>query len=205
MSLRIVFDFGAVLLRWRPAVVLQQVLPQPSAPALRELQATVFQAYGGDWGDFDLGLIEPDVLADRIHRRSGLPTSAVLAVVTAAMDELQPQPAVLSLLLQLRARGLPCSYLSNMPKPFANRLEQRWPLSQWFDSGVFSGRVHLAKPDAAVFALAADRYGSAGRDCLLVDDHPANVAAARAAGWQAHLFVDAPGLARELRLRSLLS
>lgn len=205
MSLRVVFDFGAVLLRWRPAVVLQQALPQPSADALRELQATVFQGYGGDWGDFDLGLIGAKALAERIQRRSGLAEAAVLRVVAAATEELQPQPAVLSLLLQLRARGVPCSYLSNMPQPFADRIEQRWPLAQWFDSGVFSGRVQLGKPDPAIFALAQQRYGSAAGDLLLVDDHPANVAAARAAGWQAHLFVDAPGLARDLRARGLLS
>ena len=91
-----------------------------------------------------------------------------------------------------------------MPAPCAAQLEARWPWSDWFESGVFSSRVHLSKPDPRIFALAAERFGTAAADCLLIDDHPANIEAAQAAGWQAHLFVDAPRLRRALQGRGLL-
>lgn len=200
--MRIVFDLGAVLLRWRPEVVLARCLPPPLD--LAAAKAAVFQGYGGDWGEYDLGRIEPDALAQRLHARTGYPVAALRALINAVPEELLPQPAVLALLLQLKAQGQRLSFLSNMPAPCADALEARWPFTQWFESGVFSSRVHVSKPDLRIFDLAAAHFGSEPADCLLIDDHPANVQAAREAGWHAHLFVDAPTLLRELRSRQLL-
>lgn len=203
---RIVFDFGAVLFRWRPAEVIAQVWPE-KADRPEALQAAVrdcFQAYGGDWGLFDQGLIDADELALRHERRLGWPRAAVLALVEAAAAELQPQPEVLALLMALRAEGHRLSYLSNMPQVLAQGLRQRYPLADWFESGVFSSEVQRCKPDPALFALAAAHYGEAATDCLLIDDHPANIAGAHAAGWQAEPFTDAPALGQALRRRGLL-
>lgn len=203
--MRVVFDFGAVLFRWRPAVVLQQQLGPRSLAALQQAQREVLQGYGGDWGDFDLGFIGEAELTRRIAARTAWPEARLRALIAAVPDELRAQPAVLSLLLQLRQRGHPLSFLSNMPRSYADELERRYPLGHWFDSGLFSGRIGLSKPDPRVFAAAATHFGSPAESCLLIDDHPANVEAARGAGWQAELFVDAPGLQAALRARGLLA
>lgn len=205
MATRVVFDFGAVLFRWRPAVLIQQHLQPRSLSELQSAQREVLQGYGGDWGEFDLGFIDEAELAHRIAARSPWPASRLRALIAAVPDELQAQPAVLSLLLQLKQRGQPLSFLSNMPRSYADQLERRSPLSQWFESGLFSGRVGMSKPDPALFALATERFGSLPADCLLIDDHPANIDAARACGWQAELFVDAPRLRAALRRRGLLA
>lgn len=205
MSLRVVFDFGAVLFRWRPEVLLQQHLAPRSLSELQAARREVLQGYGGDWGEFDLGFIDEAELARRIAARSAWPEPPLRALIKAVPDELRAQPAVLSLLLQLKQRGRPLSFLSNMPRAYADELERRNPLSQWFESGLFSGRVGLSKPDPALYALAAERFGSLPADCLLIDDHPANIAAALACGWQAELFVDAPRLRTALQRRGLLA
>jgi putative hydrolase of the HAD superfamily len=204
--MRVVFDFGAVLFRWRPAVVVSQCWPHRagSAAELNQTVATLFQGYGGDWGDFDLGLIDADETAARIHQRTGWPELEVRQLIDAVPAELQPQPAVLSLLLQLKARRQLCSFLSNMPKPYASALEAANPLRAWFESGLFSGREQLSKPDPRLFARAAERFGTAPGACLLIDDHPANVEAAKACGWQAHLFKDASGLRAALKAQRLI-
>lgn len=204
--MRVVFDFGAVLFRWRPAVVVSRCWPHRSRAAaeLQQTIATLFQGYGGDWGDFDLGLLDAAETAARIHRRTGWPEAEVQQLIAAVPGELQPQAAVLSLLLELKARGVARSFLSNMPKPYALALEAANPLHEWFDSGVFSGREQLSKPDPQLFARAAARFGSEPAACMLIDDHPANVEAARACGWQAHLFTDANGLRAALRALRLL-
>jgi len=64
-----------------------------------------------------------------------------------------------------------------------------WPIS---GGNIYSHEVGLLKPDPDIFKLTCDRLGTAPADCLLVDDHPANVTAARAAGWHAILFEDNP-------------
>ena len=204
---RIVFDFGAVLFRWRPAEVIKQVWPDlaHSPESQKRAVADCFQAYGGDWGLFDQGLIDAHELARRHERRLGWPQTEVLALVAAASAELQPQPEVLALLLRLRDAGHRLSYLSNMPAALADGLRQRHPLTDWFESGVFSSDVKRCKPDPALFALAAAHYGEAPSDCLLVDDHPANISGATAAGWQAEHFTDAASLQQALLRRGLLA
>lgn len=206
MSLRVVFDFGAVLFRWRPGVVVARAWPQRarSAAMLRQTVQDCFQAYGGDWGDFDLGLIGVAELGERIERRTGWPRGELGALLDAARAELQPQAPVLALLLQLQARGWPLSYLSNMPAPLAAGLLRQHPLHQWFESGLFSSEVKRAKPDPACFALACERFGTPAANCLLIDDNPANIEAASACGWQAERFTGAAALRAQLQARGLL-
>ncbi|MBN8504153.1 MAG: HAD family phosphatase [Burkholderiales bacterium] len=206
MSLRVVFDFGAVLFRWRPALVVARAMPHRARTAeqLRHSVRDCFQDYGGDWGQFDLGHIDEQEVLARIHRRTGWSVEELRRLMACVKAELQPQAPVLALLLQLRERGVPLSYLSNMPGSLAEGLERQNPLHVWFESGVFSSRVQLGKPDPAIFALAAQRFEHAPSDCLLIDDNAANIEAARACGWQAERFVGAPALQQALRHRGLI-
>jgi FMN phosphatase YigB (HAD superfamily) len=63
---------------------------------------------------------------------------------------------------------------------------------------VFSSRVHLLKPEPAIFAAAERRFGVAGSSLVFLDDHLPNVLAARTAGWQALHFMDAARAGEEL-------
>ncbi|HRY89400.1 MAG TPA: HAD family phosphatase [Rubrivivax sp.] len=202
----LVFDFAGVLFRWRPLVLLQQVLPQrahDAASALR-LAAAIFQGYEGDWADFDRGRVQPDALVQRIAARTGLPAAELRRVVDAVPAELQPQPAVVALLARLRAAGRRLYYLSNMPEVYAQHLERTHEVVGWFDDGVISARVGLVKPEPAIFALAAQRFGAAPAELLFIDDIAANVRAAQAAGWQALQFDDAAQCEAALHARGLL-
>lgn len=188
---RIVFDLGAVVLRWRPAEVLARELPGRvvDAASAAHWQAQVFQDYGGDWGEYDRGTVSVPTLVARIAARTGLAPAEVQAVVDAVPRELQPIPESVALIARLRAAGHRLHYLSNMPAPCADVLEQREAaLFAQFDSGLFSGRVHHVKPEPAIYALAAEHFGAAPADLVFLDDHGPNVDAARAAGWQALQF-----------------
>ncbi len=189
----IVFDFAGVLFNWQPLALLRRVLP---AQAHDEASAAfwaaqIFQGYGGDWAEFDRGTVEPAALVDRIARRTGLAAAAVRAVVDAVPLALQPVPETVALLNRLHAAGPPLYYLSNMPAPYADHLERSHRFLRQFTGGVISARVRLIKPEPAIFALAAQRFGVAPAELVFLDDVPANVDAARAAGWQALHFCNA--------------
>ncbi len=188
-----VFDFGRVLFRWRPDALLAQTLPHRAtdAESTRHWVAQVFQAYDGDWGDFDRGVVEPDELARRIAARTGLTEDEVATVIAAAPGELEPLPDSVAWLRELHAQGRPLHYLSNMPEPFAAHFERTHDFMRLFESGVFSSRVQLLKPDHAIFVHAAEAFGRRPADLLFLDDHEPNIVAAREAGWQAVHFVDA--------------
>ncbi|WP_379923602.1 hypothetical protein [Erythrobacter sp. R86502] len=52
--------------------------------------------------------------------------------------------------------------------------------------------------------MVEQRTGRSGAALFFTDDNAANIAAARARGWDAHLFVDAEGLSAQLQTAGLL-
>lgn len=204
--MNIVFDFGGVVFRWHPPSFLARVWPQRVADASAGIAtaATFFQNYGGDWGAFDQGLIGADEVVARISARTGWSRAEVQQVVDAVPDELQAVPETVALIQELKAAGHRLFYLSNMPEPYADHLERRYPLADWFEAGVFSGRVKHSKPGAEVFRLAIQHFGVAPASCLFLDDHPVNIEAARRLGWQALHFSTAAGARAALQAQGLL-
>lgn len=204
---RIVFDLGAVVLRWRPHAVVRQALPSRVAAAADAAHwaAQVFQGYGGDWADYDRGTVGVPDLVARIAARTGLAPAEVQAVVDGVPQELQPLPETVAFIDRLRAAGHRLHYLSNMPAPCAELLERREAaLFARFDGGVFSGRVGLVKPDPAIYALAAARFGATPDELVFLDDHEPNVVAARAAGWHGLHFQGAAAAEAALREQRLV-
>jgi putative hydrolase of the HAD superfamily len=188
--MNIVFDFGGVLFRWEPHAFVARVLPHRATTpeATRALVADVFQGYGGEWGEFDRGTIEPGPLADRIAQRTGIAAADMHALIAGVPAELAPIDGTVALLRRLHADGRALFYLSNMPEPFARHLERTHDFLALFRQGVFSSRVQLIKPERAIFDHAARAFGIDPGHTLFIDDHEANVDAARAAGWQALHF-----------------
>jgi len=196
-----VFDFGRVVFRWRPEVLVSQVLPHRATDdaATQHWVQQIFQAYGGEWGDFDRGVVEPAELARRIAARTGLGQAEVAAIVEAGPGELEPLPDTVDWLRRLHAQGRPLHFLSNMPEPFAAHFERTHDVMALFESGVFSSRVQMLKPEPSIYAHAATVFGRAPVDLLFLDDHLPNIVAAREAGWRAIHFVDAAQAQAEAR------
>jgi HAD superfamily hydrolase (TIGR01509 family) len=204
--MRLVWDFGGVLFNWNPSDLVRRELPQRAgseAEAAHWVDA-IFQNYGGDWGEFDRGALSVPALVQRISARTGLSPLEVQAVVDGVPGELQPKPDSVALLRRLRDAGHAQLFLSNMPAPYADQLEAEHDFVGWFTDGVFSARVNAIKPEREIFQIAAARFGLPPAELLFFDDHPPNVEAARAAGWQAEVFTTAAVAAGQLRERGLM-
>ena len=205
--MQLVFDMAGVLLHWQPHALLQRAL---ASLALDEAGARAwvprfFEGFGGDWGEFDRGGLEPAELAGRIARRTGLRLAEVEAVIAGVPELLVPMSDSLALLQRLRRGGRRLHYLSNMPAPYADALEAAHAhLFAHFDGGFFSGRVRMIKPEREIFDHAAWHFGLEPAATLFIDDALPNVIAAREAGWQALQFVDAARCERELAALGLL-
>jgi putative hydrolase of the HAD superfamily len=203
MTRSVVFDFGAVLFQWQPYRLLQECLPElaPDEDSARRVAAQIFESFtpDSDWARFDLGRIAEAELAERIAARIGVQPAQVRRVIDAIPPHLQPQPATVALLKHLKAAGYRLYYLSNMPHPYADHLERCNDFVADFQDGIFSARVGLMKPHAAIFELAERRFGLVPADTLFIDDHAGTVEAARTRGWQAVRFVDAVQCSAEVR------
>ncbi|MEU8181314.1 HAD-IA family hydrolase [Micromonospora sp. NPDC049044] len=77
--------------------------------------------------------------------------------------------ATLDVLDALRGDGHPLALISNATSDTAEAWSQG-PLAQRFDVTVFSCEVGLAKPDPAIYRLAAERLGVSPAECVFVGD-----------------------------------
>jgi putative hydrolase of the HAD superfamily len=193
--LNVVFDFGAVLFAWQPRVLVREYFPDHVTTD--DHAATVTQSIFGhpDWLAFDAGTVSMHATIERAQQRTGLPICQLRNLVNDIGTNLAPMPHAIAVLRGLRERrdagqDIQLFYLSNMPEPYARTLEQKHDFINWFNDGIFSADVKLAKPDPAIYALCTQRFGLQGADTVFIDDSLHNIEAARAHGWRAvHLPV----------------
>jgi putative hydrolase of the HAD superfamily len=191
----VVFDFGGVVFNWKPAVLLQQVVPHlaPNDAAALTLKDTIFQGLtlNSDWALFDQGLIEPDALAARIAARTGLDQADVARVIAAIPAHLAPKLDTVALIESLAQQGVPLFFLSNMPAPYARYLQQAHGFLSHFKAGVFSADVACSKPDPRIYDMALARTGMAAQSLVFVDDLAENIDVATSLGWHGVVFDNA--------------
>lgn len=188
--MNIVFDFGAVLFTWQPAVLLARHFPQHTATAEAAQQFVQDIFHHDDWQCFDRGTVELEDVISRTSTRMELAHPTLHGMMTVIGERLEPIACNIDLLARLRRQrdeqgDVKLYFLSNMPVPYARTLEQRHEFLQWFDGGIFSGDVKLGKPDPAIYELLAARHGLKAEETIFIDDTLANVRAAQALGWQA--------------------
>jgi len=75
--------------------------------------------------------------------------------------------------------------LSNAWSNARESFTQTFHLDEAVDMFIISSEERLAKPDARIYVLAAQRLGVKPEEAVLVDDFIANIDGARAAGMQA--------------------
>jgi putative hydrolase of the HAD superfamily len=89
---------------------------------------------------------------------------------------------------RLRRRGVPCHVASTQERYRAAYLEGTMGLATRFDRLFFSCRLGVKKPQREFYERVTGELGVAPGSLLFIDDQPANVDAARAAGWNAEVY-----------------
>ncbi|NVE95761.1 HAD-IA family hydrolase [Altererythrobacter sp. JGD-16] len=147
-------------------------------------------------------------LADMLPERKALfPDYADLidAYATRFLETVPgPVPGTADLIERLAERRIPLFAITNFGAEFWDMFRPTQPVLAHFGDIVVSGIEKLAKPDPAIFKLAAQRFDCVPQDMLLIDDNAANIAAASALDWHVHHFHHAEGLERDLASRGLI-
>jgi len=127
--------------------------------------------------------------AESLKTLAGLeePVEDVLAEVRerfyAEMDTaVHPTPGLFVLLDHITRRSLPTAVATSSRRSYADRLLDRHRLRDRFKFVLASEDVTRGKPDPEIYRLAAQRFGVAAGSMLVLEDSPAGVAAAKAAG-----------------------
>ena len=196
----VVFDVGRVLYQWDLRHLFAKLIDDPG-----ELERFVTTVVTPEWHfQHDAGRPAAEMVAERTAE---FPEhAALIAAYAERFNETipGPVPGSLELVERLRAAGVPLYAITNFGADFWDGFRPTAPVFEAFEGIVVSGVEKLAKPDPAIFALAAERFGRAPARMLFVDDVEANVVSAAACGWQVHHFRDAAGLERDLETRGLL-
>jgi 2-haloacid dehalogenase len=195
-----VFDVGQVLFRWRIGALFEKLIADP---AEREwFLATVVTE---EWHfQHDHGRPLDETIAERIAL---FPDYADhLNAFRTRFNETITAPiaGTHALVERLAARGVPLFCLTNFGAEFFAAFRPTQPIFDLFADIVVSGVEAVAKPDARIYAITEQRSGRTGAALFFTDDNPANIAAARARGWDAHLFTDPESLEEQLVAAGLL-
>jgi putative hydrolase of the HAD superfamily len=190
----VIFDLGGVMITWRPQEIIDRFYLEP---ALRDAVRThVFQH--PDWVEMDRGTLDEPAAARAFARRMGRPISEMSALFEHVRASLKPIPASVELAQNLRARGLSLFALSNISEPMFRYLQTQNSFFDLFTGIVISGAIKMVKPEPEIFAHLAQRFSVGYSEAVFIDDHPANVEAARRLGLAAVLFENSEQCAAEL-------
>lgn len=194
-----VFDVGAVLVKWDPDRLYKTLIPddQERAAFFSRCKMDEMNLRG------DHGRLE-DVVAEWCER---FPDDAHL--IQPWYDRWREMcyadiPATAQILDQLKAQDTKVLVLSNFAADTFAFASTIYPVLTRFDGGIVSGEVGVAKPDPAVYAMVEEVAGARGSALYFADDRAENCRVARERGWHAHQFVNAEGLAADLKDAGLL-
>lgn len=190
----IVFDIGKVLIHYDPNIPFSRLIPDETER--NEFFATVCtqewnveQDRGRDWGEAEALLIEqfPDkadlIRAFRTHWHE---------MVSHAYD------GSVDVMLDLIQQGRDVTMLTNFAADTFKQAREMYPFLKVPRGVTVSGEIGLLKPFRAIYETHAKSFDLDPAACLFIDDSPANVEGAIAAGWQAVHFTSAEKLREDL-------
>jgi len=128
-----------------------------------------------------------DVLALLADRLPGLDPDALMAEAAAhanapGQPPTEPMPGAVELVREIRQHGLPLGLVTSAGRRYAERMLTQLGLREEFAVLVGAEDVEVGKPDPEGYARACRVLGVAAPACVVFEDAPAGIAAAKAAG-----------------------
>ena len=192
----IIFDFGGVVMDmgWAEMAELERRYGLAEGTMRRALYRTP------EWADVQVGRGSREAYMAAVEREleqcAGRPIPECYAEWRSLVRRLHTD--VIDLVKALRPRYR-VALLSNADDRLESVLEERYGIMHLFDPVINSARVGLAKPEPAIYRLAAERVGEPPEACIFIDDIRGNAEAATAAGMHGIHFTSYDALVAELR------
>ena len=191
----VVFDLGAVLIDWDPRHLYRRLFDGDDAAMERFLAEVCSpewnrrQDAGRAWAEaIDSLVAEHPDQADLIRAYR----SRWLEMLGGSID------GTVAIVDELRGRGLPLFGLSNWSIETWPMAVERFAFLGDFTDILISGEAGVAKPDPRIYRMLIERDRLDPTRTVFIDDAPANVDGARAAGFVGIVFTDPASLRRSL-------
>ena len=198
----VVFDLGGVLIDWNPRYLYRQLFADPVE--MEAFLATVCSPAWNDEQDAGRPLAEAtaQLVAQHPHH------AAAIEAYYGRLGEMFGGPITgsVALLRELRQAGQHRLYAltnwSHETFPYARRT---FDFLAWFEGIVVSGEERTRKPFPTIYQTLLRRYSLDAARTLFIDDNPANIRAAEAAGLTGIAFESPVQLRAALVKHGMLS
>lgn len=189
MIRNIVFDFGKVIIDFDETLMTAAFVKEESM--VETVRSVVFDRLY--WDRLDLGTFtDAEVKAGIAARLPEEWVATAYKVYDHWIDNIHIIEGIEDAILAAKEKASGGVYLlSNISTQFVEGYPSRPAIKSilsHFDGLVFSGPLHLVKPDAAIFRHLLDSYGLCAEETLFIDDSPKNIAGAAAVGIRTYLF-----------------
>ena len=125
----------------------------------------------------NLGEMPPERLRELGRRKEELFRAAIRGNV-------QPLPGAVELIRRLRGSDVKMAVVSSAPRENVDTLLEALGLSNAFDTIVAEEDAERGKPDPQGYLVAAQRLNELPEDCVVIEDAPGGVEAAKRAGMR---------------------
>lgn len=191
----VVFDIGKVLLHYDPELAYLDVIPDEAERRwfLENICTgawNIEQDRGRSWQDAEALLIEAH--PEKSSHIRAFRQNWNLMVPHSYDDSV-------AILRGLIAEGNDVTMLTNFASDTLREAQGRFPFLTESRGVTVSGDIRMLKPDREIYDHHVASFNLDPAATLFIDDSPANVEGAKAAGWQAVHFTGAPKLADDLR------
>lgn len=123
----------------------------------------------------------PEITEDEVYRH-GADKERLYREMMAPVFEEHVVPGVVEFVREARRQGVPCALATNAEPANVDFVLDRTGLRECFQTIVDGHQVHRPKPDPEVYLTAAERLGIEPYNCVIFEDSPGGLQAARAAG-----------------------
>ena len=136
----------------------------------------------GKRNDAIIGGIMPEIAPGTLQRLAYAKEELFRAC---ARGHLEPLPGVMSLLEYLDELGVPKAIVTSTPRANLDMVLETLGIAYRFDTLVAEEDARHGKPDPEGFLVAASRLETAPNRCVVIEDAPAGLQAAKSGGMRA--------------------
>jgi putative hydrolase of the HAD superfamily len=123
-------------------------------------------------------------------------SSVSVEVALRAWTDIEPAADILDLVRSLRSSGVSVSLATNQQAHRANFMTNSLGYRTHFDHLLYSCELGFSKPSVEYFSAALSKIAMDPSEVLFIDDHEANVSAAKSCGLHGEVFHLSEGVMR---------
>ncbi|MCH5269135.1 MAG: HAD family phosphatase [Lachnospiraceae bacterium] len=190
----IIFDIGNVLTEFCWSKYFADF--NYSGETLKRLAAAT--VLSDDWKEYDLGNLSDEKVLDLFIANDPAIEKELRESLRNVDGILEQCDYTIPWIEELKAKGYLVLYLSNFSEKVLRDCNRIMGFLPHMDGGILSCRVHLVKPDPAIYRLLLETYDLSAEECVFLDDVPENIEAAEALGIHGIVFENQTQARKEL-------